>query len=73
MKWTVAFVAGGFWLLVAVPMWWFFAAFGAPLPPRPTDELDGWEVFFMASFYLPLLALLGVGLFALRDRQRNQR
>jgi hypothetical protein len=72
MWWTVALFAAGYWLLFALPLWWFFVAFGAPLPPQPTNDVDALQVFFLASFYVPLVVLV-VSIFgALRGRKREQ-
>jgi hypothetical protein len=71
MKRTLAFAAALYWLLIAVPMWWFFVAFGAPLVPRTVGELDLVQAFFLASFYVPLAVLMTLALLALRTRKRS--
>ena len=72
MKPLVAYIAAAYWLFIAVPFWWLSVAFGAPLPPRPSPDADDLEVFFLASFYVPLLVLMTTGLLALLQRQRRR-
>jgi hypothetical protein len=52
-------------------VWGFFVAFGAPLPPQPTNDLDALEVFFLASFYVPLFVLV-VSIFGARRARKPE-
>jgi hypothetical protein len=73
MRSTITLIAGGYWLLIAVPMWWFSVAFGAPVIPRPVGTFDPVEAFFLASFYLPPALLVTLGLMALWRRAQTRR
>jgi hypothetical protein len=61
MRWTVALIAVGYWLLVALPLWWLRLAFGGFSLPLPGKDSDPLEILFLLSFYLPLLLLLILG------------
>lgn len=69
MRRTLTFIVIGYWLVIALPWWWYSVAFGAPWVPQPASSFDALDGFFLASFYLPIIALMYL-LISARTRHR---
>lgn len=71
MSRTLTLLVIAYWLLIALPWWWFSVAFGAPLVPQPTSTFDGLEAFFLASLYLPIIVLMYLVIRSRRLRRKR--
>jgi hypothetical protein len=63
---TVLMVSLVYWITIALPMWWFFVAFGAPVVPSP-PVIGPIDLFYLSSFYIPLAAILATGIWLIKN------